>query len=193
MTKTKKTRSMFDYLSDKAERPYLMAALDGKLDDTGRLAYAKMLDDRDPSRAEWVRLEVKLHSHATEDANVHRRFAALGREIGYDFLRMMRRNDILNCGKGAGETRRVRFSFICERRWETLHPTEDPQVRHCNTCASRVYQCATVPEAESHARAGHCIAVSRDLVHDGAGRNYDNMVGRPDPIGDWAEKMFPEN
>lgn len=185
-------RTLFEYLSDEEERPYLLAAMEGKLDDTGRLAYAQMLEHREPARAEWIRLEVQLHSQGSSDVNVHRRYSELGRTLGYDFLRMMRRKDVLNCGKGATEPRRVRFSFICDRRWETLLPTETPGERHCNACNSRVYQCSTVREAEAHAHAGHCIAVSYDLVDKAAGGGYRNAVGRPDPIRDWSEKLFPE-
>ncbi len=186
-------RSIFEYLSDDSERPYLVRAMDGKLDDAGRLAYASVLDDRDPLRAEWIRLEVALQTKATTNTDVHRRFIELGRECGYDFQRMMRRTDVLNCGVATKEPRRVRFSFICEKRWETLHPTESSTVRHCNACDSRVFHCSTVKEAETHARAGHCIAISYDLVDKAAGGGYRNAVGRPDPIGEWSEKLFPED
>ena len=186
-------RSIFEYLNDDEERPYLLPAMEGKLDDTRRLAYATLLDKRDPIRAEWIRLEVALQAQATTDTNVHRRFIELGREIGYEFLRMMRRKDVLNCGQGANETRRVRFSLICEKRWETLRPTESPTVRHCHACDSRVYHCSTVNEAETQARAGHCIAVSYDLVDKAAGGGYLNAVGRPDPVRDWSENLFPND
>jgi uncharacterized protein (TIGR02996 family) len=186
-------RSLFEYLSDDEERPYLIPAMEGKLDDAKRLAYAALLDGRDPARAEWIRLEVALQAQATADKNVHRRFGELGREVGYEFQRIMRRTDVLNCGQGANEPRRVRFAFICEKRWETLHPTENASVRHCNACDSRVFHCSTVREAEIHARAGHCIAVSYDLVDKAAGGGYRNAVGRPDPVGDWSEKLFPED
>lgn len=184
--------SLFDYLREEDERPYLIAAMDGKLDDTGRLAYAKLVEHRDPLRAEWIRLEVQLHSQGSADVNVHQRFLELGRHLAYEYRRIMRHVDILNCGKGATEPRRVRFSFICNKRWETLLPTENAGERHCNACNSRVYQCATVREAEMHAHAGHCIAVSYDLVDKAAGGGYRNAVGRPDPIGDWRDKLFPE-
>ena len=187
-----KPRTLFDYLGDESERPYLIAAMDGKLDDAGRLAYAQLLEDRDPLRAEWIRLEVQLHVQATADLDVHRRYAELGRYSAYDFRRIMRRNDVLNCGKAATEPRRVRFSFVCEKRWETLLPTENARERHCNACNSRVYHCTTVPEAELHAKAGHCIAVSFSLVDKAAGGGFRNAVGRPDPIGDWGGKLFPE-
>jgi uncharacterized protein (TIGR02996 family) len=189
---TTKPRSIFEYLNDESERPYIIAALEGKLDDPQRLAYAELINDRDPARAEWIRLEVRLNAEATEDQAIHRRFAEVRRTIGADFVRFMRRKDILNCGSGSKEARQVRFSFLCERRWETLHPTEEASVRHCNSCDSRVYQCTTVPEAEAHARAGHCIAVSSDIVDKAAGGGYRNAVGRPDPVADWGRKLFPE-
>lgn len=186
-------RSLFEYLSDEQERPFLLLAFDGKLDNLKRLDYAKVLEAKDPARAEWLRLEVQLYSQPTNDPNVHRRYGELGRQAGYDFLKIMRRNDVLNCGKGAKEPRRIRFSFVCDKRWETLHPTENADVRHCNVCNERVHHCTTVPEAENHARAGHCIAVSFALVDKAAGGGYRNAVGRPDPIGDWSEKLFPED
>lgn len=190
---TTKPRSLFDYLKEDAERPYLLAAFDGKLDESRRAEYARLLEERDPIRAEWLRLEMKLHSEATSDVAVHRRFRELSREIGPDFLRIVRRNDILNCGNGAQEKRRVRFSFICDRRWETLLPTENPSARHCDACNSRVYHCSTVNEAEKHALAGHCIAVSYNLVDKAAGGGYRNAVGRPDPVGNWGENLFPND
>lgn len=186
-----KPRSLFDHLNDAAERPFLVEAFSGQLDDAKRLAYAQVLDTRDPIRAEWLRLEVQLQATATHDVGTHRRFRELSRQIGHEFAHMFRRNDILNCGGAAKEPRKVRFSFICEKRWETLLPTESSAERHCSACDSRVYRCSTVREAENHALAGHCIAVSYDLVDKAAGGGYRNAVGRPDPVGDWKEKLFP--
>lgn len=188
-----KPRTLFELLSDNDERPHLLLAMDGKLDDAGRLAYAKLLENRDPSRAEWIRLEVQLHNKATADTTIHQRFRTLGGAAGYDFLRVMRRDDILNCAKGASEPRSVRFAFICEKRWDVLLPTESANERHCNACNSRVYHCSTVREAEEHAHAGHCIAVSSLLVDKAAGGGYFNAVGRPNPVRDWATKLFPED
>jgi uncharacterized protein (TIGR02996 family) len=184
-------KTLFEYLSDETERPFLLAAFDGKLDDTQRLAYAQVLDSKDPARAEWLRLEVQLNAKPTADVAVHQKYAELGRQVGSDFRKMVRRNDVLNCGKGAKEPRHIRFTFICDKRWETLLPTENPNERHCNACNERVHHCQTVPEAERHARAGHCIAVSYALVDKAAGGGYRNAVGRPNPIGDWAEQLFP--
>lgn len=189
---TVKPRSLFEFLNDLDERSFLILAFDGKLDDAQRLAYANVLEAKDPERAEWIRLEVQLHSRPTNDTNVHQRYGELGRQVGYDFLKIMRRNDVFNCGNAPPESRRIRFRFVCDKRWETLHPTDKPDVRHCSVCNEHVHQCTTVPEAETHARAGHCIAVSSDLVQKATGRNYSAMVGRPDPIGDWSAKLFSD-
>ncbi len=189
---TTKPRSIFEYMSDEAERPFFLAAFEGKLDDAKRAAYAQVLDSRDPIRAEWLRLEMQLHATATRDVEVHQRFRELSRSIGYEFSRTFRRNDVLNCGGARNEPRKVRFAVICEKRWETLLPTENAGERHCNACNSSVYHCSTLKEAETHAYAGHCIAVSYDLVDKGAGGGYRNAVGRPDPVRYWSDKLFPD-
>lgn len=190
---TKQVPSLFDYLSIEDERPFLLAAMDCKLDDAGRIQYAKLLENRDPIRAEWLRLEVELHQHATGDTSVHRRLAELGRQLNHDFKRFLRRENIINCGNAKNEKPRVRFSFVCDKRWETLLPTEQDSVRHCNECKSNVHYCHTVREAEAHARAGNCIAVPILLTDQAAGGNYRNAVGRPDPIGDWGDRLFPND
>lgn len=184
--------SIFEYLRDDDERPFLLAAFDGKLDNAKRAEYARVLETRDPIRAEWLRLEMQLHETATSDVRVHERFRELSRQISHDYRQALRRNDILNCGKGATEPRRIRFTFICEKRWETLLPTTNAKERHCDSCNSRVYHCSTLKEANDHALAGHCIAVSFDLVDKGAGGGYRNAVGRPNPVRYWSESLFPE-
>lgn len=185
-----KPRSMFEYLNDETERPFLLKLFNRQLDDAGRAEYANVLDTRDPKRAEWLRLEMRLQARATNDETEHQRFRELSRAVGYDFLRLMRRNDVLNCGNAVNEPRRVRFAFICDKRWETLLPTENANERHCNACNMRVYHCSTVNEAQARAVAGHCIAVSHELVEKAAGGGYLNAVGRPDPVRDWAENLF---
>lgn len=188
---TANPRSLFEYLKNEAERPFLMKALNGGLDDLARLDYANVLDSRDPERAEWLRLEVRLNSQATSDVAIHKRFRELSRAVGYDFHRLMRRGDVLNCGRAIEEPRRIRFTFICDKRWETLLPTENANERHCDACNMRVHHCATVNDAQAHVMAGHCIAVSHTLVENAAGGGYRNAVGRPDPLQDWANILFP--
>ena len=190
---TKQNRSFFDYLGDEDERPFLLAAMNCKLDDAARGEYVELLEVKDPIRAEWLRLGVELHQHATDDTSVHQRLAALGRQINYDFKRVFDHENIINCGNAKNEKPRVRFSLVCDKRWETLLPTEEDSVRHCNECQTQVHYCHTVREAEAHARAGNCIAVPILLTDQAAGGNYRNAVGRPDPIGDWGDRLFPND
>jgi hypothetical protein len=190
---TQEKRGLFDYLSDEDERPYLIAAMNGALADEERLAYAAKLDARDPERAEWLRLEVALHASATEDPAVHARFAELSRLLSYDLLRLLRRDMILNCGEARAEKPRVRFTFVCPARWETLTPTEDATVRFCGHCQERVYFCDRGKVAAAHARAGDCIAVPRELTDEHVRLSTRNILGRPDPLGDWARKLFPKD
>lgn len=46
----------------------------------------------------------------------------------------------------------------CDKRWESLAPTEDVDVRHCGVCAKDVHFCRTDEETIRHALARHCIA-----------------------------------
>ncbi|HVK71378.1 MAG TPA: hypothetical protein VM694_43295 [Polyangium sp.] len=190
---TQAQRGLFDCLRDEEERPFLIEAMNGTLDDEKRLAYAARLDGCDPERAEWLRLEVALHGSATDDTAIHTRFGELSRLFGNDLLRLLRRDMVLNCGDARAERPRVRFSFVCSARWETLTPTEDPTVRFCGHCQERVYFCESGRVAAAHARAGDCIAVPRELSDRDVHLSTRNVLGRPDPIGDWARSLFPDD
>ncbi|TKD06515.1 hypothetical protein [Polyangium fumosum] len=190
---TRAQRGLFDYLRDEEERPFLIEAMNGTLDDEKRLAYAARLDPRDPERAEWLRLEVALHGRATNDAAIHARYGELSRLLSYDLLRLLRRDMVLNCGDARAERPRIRFSFVCSARWETLAPTEDPTVRFCGHCQERVYFCEKGRVAAAHARAGDCIAVRRDLRDKDVNLDTRTMLGRPDPLGNWARDLFPDD
>lgn len=182
---------ILDYLRSDDEGPFLRKVFDQKLGDEDRLLYAKLLEQKDPERAEWLRLEVALHSRATDDPAVLARFIELGRGIDLDFAHELFRENILNCGSADArkETPRVRFAFACRKRWETLAPTEAESVRFCQLCRERVYYCDTVEDAASRARAGECIAVPKALSDNDA----ENLtLGRPDPLGNWARRIFPD-
>lgn len=181
--------NLFECLADEVERPFLVQAFGRALTDEERERYAEALAGRDPARAEWLRLERALHSRAADDPATWRRFDALCEALAGDWIRLLRRDSLLNCGQGPAEPRRVRFARVCDRRWESLAPTEDARVRACEACEQRVYHCESVGEAEAHAREGHCIAVSGELVA-AAGGDTRNMLGRPDPVARWAERLF---
>lgn len=185
-------RGLFDYLSDPKEQRYLVLAFDGDLTDDDRERYAATIEADDPGRAEWLRLEQRLHRGAAADPAIRARFDALSEALSYDWVRVLRRDRVLNCGGARGEPPRVRFAFQCERRWESLAPTEAPDVRACDTCAERVYHCTSVREAEAFAREGRCIAVPGVLVARAGRFDAGTTVGRPDPVADWAERIFEE-
>jgi two-component system, cell cycle response regulator len=179
-----------DYWRHDDERPFLHKAYDDELGDADRVLYAKLVEERDPERAEWLRLEVALHSRATDDPAVLARFLELGRKIGLDYANLLLRDRIMNCGsEGAKRAApRVRFAFACSKRWETLAPTDAESVRFCQQCKEHVYQCNTVAEAASRARAGQCIAVPKSLP---SRAGVSEQLGRPDPLMEWADHLFP--
>lgn len=184
-------RRITEYLQADDERPFIHKAFDHALDDPGRLAYAQLLAERDPERAEWLRLEVALHARATEDPAVLARFLELAHAIGLDYANVMLRDVIMNCGSDDAkqEARPVRFAFRCTKRWETLAPTDRGSVRYCQQCKESVYYCDTVADAETRAFAGQCIAIPKPLS-DGGGYQGEAVMGRPDPVRDWADRLF---
>lgn len=178
-----------DYLGFDDERPFIHKAFEHALRDADRLAYAKLVEERDPERAEWLRLEVALHARAADDPDAIARFIALAREIGLDYANLLLRDRIMNCGsEGArAEPPKVRFAFTCSKRWETLAPTEAEAVRFCQHCEERVHYCDTVADAETRALAGQCIAIPKQLSDGGV---ESLVLGRPDPVRDWADRLF---
>lgn len=180
---------MTDYLSFDDERTFLHKAFEGSLCNADRLAYAELVERRDPERAEWLRLEVALHARATDDPAVLARFIALAHKIGLEYANRLLRDRIMNCGSEAArkEPAPVRFAFACTKRWETLAPTDDGSVRHCQQCDERVYYCDTVDDAEKRAFAGQCIAIPKRLSDGGV---ESHQLGRPDPVRDWAGRLF---
>jgi len=183
-------RGLFDYLADPEEQRYLVLAFDGELGDEDRERYAAAIEADDPTRAEWLRVERELHAGAAGDPALRARFDALCEALSYDWIRVLRRDVLLNCGGARGERPRVRFAFQCERRWESLAPTEAPGVRVCDSCSERVYHCASVREAEAFARQGRCVAVPGVLVARSGRFAAGTAVGRPDPVAEWAERIF---
>jgi hypothetical protein len=186
--------SLFQLLDDPVEQPFLVRALNerGGLDDDARRRYAAAIYAQAPERAEWLRLEVALHRAASPDPSVRARFDELTALCPPQWIELLRRDLLLNCGRAADERPRVRFTFECERRWESLAPTDDPRVRHCDECGESVHFADTVVEAEALARAGRCISVPGALARSASGRSVDKVVGRPDPIAWWADRIFSD-
>lgn len=181
--------ALSDYWKHDDERPYLNKAHDHTLDDAGRIEYAAIVERRDRDRAEWLRLEMQLHSHGVTDPAVLARFLELGRQIGMDYANLLLREAILNCGTARAERPRVRFAFSCPKRWNTLLPTEADGERHCQHCNERVYYCGDITTAANRALAGQCIAIPKELSDGGV---ECEMLGRPDPVAMWGDRLFSD-
>jgi hypothetical protein len=52
-----------------------------------------------------------------------------------------------------------KFKFQCPRLWGGLHPTDDPNVRVCESCLERVYLCKTEAEVLDRSKRGECVAL----------------------------------
>jgi hypothetical protein len=59
--------------------------------------------EKDPERAEWLRLEMTLHSRATDDPAVLARFIDLTWKIGLERANPFLRDKILNCGSAGAK------------------------------------------------------------------------------------------
>jgi hypothetical protein len=187
---TQSERTMREYMSFADEKPFLDKAFERKLEDEDRLRYADVVEPKEPERAEWLRLGVALHARGTEDAAVRARFLELCRSMDYAYVNLLFRDVVLNCGDADAKRdgRRVRFSFYCPKRWETLAPTESDGVRFCEHCNEQVHYVTTIQEAELRAKAGDCIALRKELSDGGV---QEDVLGRPDPTRDWGKRLFP--
>lgn len=97
---------------------------------------------------------------------------------------------ILNCGKGSQYSDKVRFKYRCSKQWQEFQATKNETIRFCDACQENVYYCNDKKEADSHARQGHCIAISIKLSSDVYSQFTPNMMGRPDTDGLWASDIF---
>lgn len=73
-----------------------------------------------------------------------------GRRVPHDDEPLIRATTIRKC--------RIVPRVPCPYRWDRLQPTDDDEVRFCDTCNSNVYLCRTDEETVAHALAGHCVA-----------------------------------
>ncbi len=162
-----------------------------------REAYRAFLASRGDVRAELFSCEAALSDDGLsgeERARLRVRFAELLASKDHsDFWNLVGRKSALrNCGAAAASGK-VRFSFQCPERWESLEPTSNPEVRSCPRCEETVRLCRTREEAESEARRGGCIAVSWALTEKVRNALSLYVTGRPDPVKLWADAIFPDD
>jgi uncharacterized protein (TIGR02996 family) len=88
--------------------------------------------------------------------------------------------EIEGCGRSTGEAWRPRFDIVCDKSWADLKPTDDNNVRHCESCRKSVYFCDNLADAREHSQEGHCIAVDLGIIRrDGDLVPRTMFLGRP--------------
>jgi uncharacterized protein (TIGR02996 family) len=137
------------------DKVFIRAILSNPAELTAWLVYADWLDEHDnPLQAEFLRLMVRrgqLRNTELECCAVEARLTEIRDSLDPDWVAVFDRPTIENCEPV--------FKSRCPKRWENLKGTNDPNVRHCDSCQKPVHYCRTLPEAQAHTRQGHCVAV----------------------------------
>lgn len=136
---------------------FLRAILAAPHDPAPRLVYSDWLEEQGDEvslrRAEFLRVECALDGLAGKDRRRRKLLARLGQlreALDAEWWRLLDCSAVENC---------LTFAFKCPKRWDPLHLTHEPAVRHCDTCQESVYYCGDVAEARQHAAKGHCVAI----------------------------------
>jgi uncharacterized protein (TIGR02996 family) len=149
----------------------LLAAIAHR-DEASRSVYADWLEEHGhPDRAEFLRLTEELigiEPEAPEFRERSHRMRVLARGIDVRWRQKVARPLVENC---------LAVEFECPKEWGSLATTERGDVRYCGACAKRVHYCATVGEAQVHARRGDCVAV--DIVNI---RRAGDLDPEPRPV-----------
>ncbi len=154
------------------EEGFLQHLLENPAEDSTRLVYADWLEERGDSpnaaKAEFLRLSM-LPLKARKKAGIARRLRDLAEELDGEWLAVVSKLQIENCGVEPVENQlivrvRSQFSFICDRSWEDLRTTDQPNVRSCVGCRKNVHYCASIEEARSRAENRECIALSLGVI-----------------------------
>jgi hypothetical protein len=51
------------------------------------------------------------------------------------------------------------FELLCTKAWHGLQQTDNPQIRHCETCQEHVYLSSTPAEFVSNIQMGRCVSI----------------------------------
>lgn len=165
----------------KEEQQFLFDAFIGETE-----GYVDWLEARDDPRGEALRQELAWRAGPAQPRPAA--LSALIAEIDPEWWGLVMGIDRFNCAGQGKAKARVRFTYRCEKSWDSLEPIDEPGARGCTDCGHAVYWCPTIAEAEDHARQGHCIAVPAGLAQRGA--RAEAMLGRPDYPAMWAERLF---
>lgn len=79
--------------------------------------------------------------------------------------------------------------FECPKTWASLTPTENTDVRHCDSCSKEVTFCSDEAQLERMTEAGACVAFY--TVRDEVARVMTGSVARkPGPVDMKALRAF---
>lgn len=136
------------------EQELVQAIIDAPVDDAHRLVYADWLEEQgDEIRSRYLRLEIQIAGEVAESgqmsAEVRSELIDTGSQVGSGWTALVTRAPIEKC----------QFAFECPKKWSSLTPTKNLEVRFCDTCRRNVFYCHTISEAREHARNGECVAV----------------------------------
>jgi uncharacterized protein (TIGR02996 family) len=140
------------------EDSFLRAILANPADDAPRLIYADWLDEKGDRvseiKAAYLRDTTALMMvRATpERVMLEDRLKAAAAKIDSRWLAVVSKLQIEACD--------ALFQLSCPKQWENLKPTEDPRIRHCDSCGKSVYFSDTILEARTHAQRGRCVALN---------------------------------
>ena len=159
---------------------FIRAILANPSELTAWLVYADWLDEHENrAQAEFLRLMARrgqLRNTDVEWYTVEERLEELRTNLKPVWVEVFDRPKVENCNAA--------FRFQCPKQWENLKVTGEPTVRHCDACDRPVHYCHTLPEAQHHARAGHCVAVQLGVL-----RYPDDLK----PIGSGPDDIEADN
>ncbi len=142
-------------LQSGVERKFLGAIERAPWADDERSVYSDWLEQQGrPEEAEFVRLQIELKALAATDPRsriVSARLDRIGPRTRPAWRRIVARAHVENCD--------VTFAFECPKTWDALTTTDDPNIRHCIACDSRVHYASDASIARSLARRRLCVAV----------------------------------
>jgi uncharacterized protein (TIGR02996 family) len=157
------------------ERVFLRALAENPHDHVTRAVYADWLEEHAPElatpKARFLRTTAAWAELPAADENrkiLEQGLQTLAVELPNQWLAVVSCLPIENCRAGEKTVDDLRrespFYFVCDRRWEDLRATDSDQVRFCEACSEQVHFCSTQAKARKHARQGHCVALSPELL-----------------------------
>ncbi len=180
------------------EDAFLQALLADAGADDRRLVYADWLEEQgdaiSAAKAEFLRVSVDLENGWGLEKGWRRRrrkrLQQIAAALDTDWLAVVSRLAVENCHRARAEENGPKltpfpFTFLCERRWEDLQPTDDRAVRFCEGCQQRVFYCDTITEARRHAREARCIAVDLGVI-----RRKGDLEEQVTAMGDVSEETL---